>query len=65
MVVCVPSGVTEVEKRSVIEATEEAGARHTYLIEEPIAAAIGAGIDISQPRGNMVVDIGGGTPTLR
>ena len=61
MVVCVPSGVTEVEKRSVIEATEEAGARHTYLIEEPIAAAIGAGIDISQPRGNMVVDIGGGT----
>ena len=58
VVVCVPSGVTEVEKRSVIEATEEAGARHTYLIEEPIAAAIGAGIDISQPRGNMVVDIG-------
>ena len=47
VVVCVPSGVTEVEKRSVIEATEEAGARHTYLIEEPIAAAIGAGIDIS------------------
>ena len=61
VVVCVPSGVTEVEKRSVIEATEEAGARHTYLIEEPIAAAIGAGIDIAQPRGNMVVDIGGGT----
>ncbi len=61
VVVCVPSGVTEVEKRSVIEATEEAGSRHTYLIEEPIAAAIGAGIDISQPRGNMVVDIGGGT----
>ena len=61
VVVCVPSGVTEVEKRSVIEATEEAGARHTYLIEEPIAAAIGAGIDISQPRGNMVVDVGGGT----
>ena len=64
VVVCVPSGVTEVEKRSVIEATEEAGARHTYLIEEPIAAAIGAGIDISQPRGNMVVDIGGGTTGL-
>ena len=61
VVVCVPSGITEDEKRSVIEATEEAGARHTYLIEEPIAAAIGAGIDISQPRGNMVVDIGGGT----
>lgn len=61
VVVCVPSGVTEVEKRSVIDATEEAGARHTYLIEEPIAAAIGAGIDIAQPRGNMVLDIGGGT----
>ena len=61
VVVCVPSGVTEVEKRSVIDATEEAGARHTYLIEEPIAAAIGAGIDIAEPRGNMVVDIGGGT----
>jgi len=61
VVVCVPSGVTEVEKRSVIDATEEAGARHTFLIEEPIAAAIGAGIDISQPRGNMVLDIGGGT----
>ena len=50
VVVCVPSGVTEVEKRSVIDATEEAGARHTYLIEEPIAAAIGAGIDIAEPR---------------
>ncbi|MBR4434793.1 MAG: rod shape-determining protein MreB [Clostridia bacterium] len=61
VVVCVPSGVTEVEKRSVIEATENAGARHTYLIEEPIAAAIGAGIDITQPQGNMIVDIGGGT----
>ncbi len=61
VVVCVPSGVTEVEKRSVIDATEEAGARHTYLIEEPIAAAIGAGIDIAEPRGNMVLDIGGGT----
>ncbi len=61
VVVCVPSGVTEVEKRSVIDATEEAGARHTFLIEEPIAAAIGAGIDISQPRGKMVVDVGGGT----
>ncbi|MEG1560314.1 MAG: rod shape-determining protein MreB [Clostridia bacterium] len=64
VVVCVPSGVTEVERRSVIDATEEAGARHTYLIEEPIAAAIGAGIDISQPRGNMVLDIGGGTTDI-
>ncbi len=61
VVVCVPSGVTEVEKRSVIDATEEAGARHTFLIEEPIAAAIGAGIDISQARGSTVLDIGGGT----
>ncbi len=61
VIVCVPSGVTEVERRSVIEATEEAGARHTALIEEPMAAAIGAGIDIAAPYGNMVLDIGGGT----
>ena len=61
VVVCVPSGVTQVEKRSVIDATEQAGARYAYLIEEPIAAAIGAGIDIAQPNGNMIVDIGGGT----
>lgn len=64
VVVCVPSGVTEVEKRSVIDATEEAGARHTFLIEEPVAAAIGAGIDISQSNGAMVVDIGGGTTDI-
>ena len=61
VVVCVSSGVTQVEKRSVIDATEQAGARYAYLIEEPIAAAIGAGIDIAQPKGNMIVDIGGGT----
>ncbi|KAB3526665.1 rod shape-determining protein [Alkaliphilus serpentinus] len=61
IIVCVPSGVTEVEKRAVIDATNEAGARMTYLIEEPIAAAIGAGLDISKPNGHMVVDIGGGT----
>ena len=61
IVIAVPSGVTEVEKRSVIEVTEEAGARHTALIEEPMAAAIGAGLDISAPNGNMVIDIGGGT----
>lgn len=61
IIVCVPSGVTEVEKRAVIDATMEAGARDVYLIEEPIAAAIGAGIEISQPNGSMVVDIGGGT----
>ena len=64
VVVCVPSGVTEVEKRAVIEATEEAGARHTCLIEEPIAAAIGAGIDIAAASGNMVLDIGGGTTDI-
>ncbi|SHH42513.1 rod shape-determining protein [Sporanaerobacter acetigenes] len=61
IIVCVPSGVTEVEKRAVVEASTQAGAKKTYLIEEPIAAAIGAGIDITQPNGNMVVDIGGGT----
>ena len=61
IIVCVPSGVTEVEKRAVIDATMEAGARDVFLIEEPIAAAIGAGIEISQPSGSMVVDIGGGT----
>jgi len=64
VIVCVLSGVTEVEKRSVIEATEEAGARHTALIEEPMAAAIGAGIDISAPFGSMVIDIGGGTTDI-
>lgn len=64
VVVCVPSGVTEVEKRSVIEAADEAGARKTFLIEEPIAAAIGAGIDIGAPYGSMVLDIGGGTTDI-
>lgn len=61
LIICVPSGVTEVEKRAVIEASNEAGALKTYLIEEPIAAAIGAGLDITEPNGNMIVDIGGGT----
>ncbi len=61
VVVCVPAGVTEVERRSVIDATIDAGARDTYLIEEPLAAAIGAGMDIAKPYGSMVVDIGGGT----
>ena len=61
IIVCVPSGVTEVEKRAVIDATMEAGARDVFLIEDPRAAAIGAGIEISQPNGSMVVDIGGGT----
>ena len=62
--VCVPSGATEVEKKAVEDATFQAGAREVYIIEEPIAAAIGAGIDISKPCGNMVVDIGGGTTDI-
>ena len=62
--VCVPSGVTEVEKKAVEDATYQAGAREVLIIEEPIAAAIGAGIDISRPCGNMVVDIGGGTTDI-
>lgn len=61
VIVCVPSGITEVEKRAVLEAVYEAGAKKAYLIEEPIAAAIGAGIDITEPDGIMIVDIGGGT----
>lgn len=64
IIICVPSGVTGVEKRAVIEASNEAGAKKTYLIEEPIAAAIGAGIDITQPDGNMVIDMGGGTTDI-
>ncbi len=63
-VVCVPSGVTEAEKRCVIEATLEAGARYSYLIEEPMAAAIGAEVDVMQPKGSMVLDIGGGTTDI-
>ncbi|WP_034602259.1 rod shape-determining protein [Clostridiisalibacter paucivorans] len=61
IIVCVPSGVTEVEKRAVVDASNQAGARKTYLIEEPIAAAIGAGLDITKPDGHMVIDSGGGT----
>lgn len=61
IMICIPSRVTEVEKKAVIDAATNAGARKVYLIEEPIAAAIGAGIDISKPCGNMVIDIGGGT----
>ncbi len=61
VVICVPSGVTEVEERTVINAAIDAGARRVYLIEEPMAAALGAGLDIRGPRGQMVVDIGGGT----
>ena len=61
MVLCVPSGITGVEKRAVREAAQSAGARETYIIEEPMAAAIGAGLRVSEPTGNMIVDIGGGT----
>ena len=64
VVVCVPSGVTEVEERTVINAAIEAGARRVYLIEEPLAAALGAGLDIKTPKGHMVVDIGGGTTDI-
>ncbi len=62
--VCVPSGVTEVEKKAVEDATYQAGAREVFIMEEPVAAAIGAGIDISRPCGNMIVDIGGGTSDI-
>ena len=61
VVICVPSGVTEVEERTVINAAIDAGARRVYLIEEPFAAALGAGLDLRSPKGHMVVDIGGGT----
>ena len=64
LIVCVPSGITEVERRAVEEATLAAGARRAYLIEEPMAGAIGAGLPVSEPYGNLVVDIGGGTSEM-
>jgi len=64
IMVCVPSGVTEVEKRAVREATLQAGGKDVFLMEEPVAAAIGAGLDISKPDGTMVIDIGGGTTDI-
>lgn len=64
LIVCVPSGVTEVEKRAVKEAAFQAGGKKVYLIEEPVAAAIGAGIDITAPEGVMIIDIGGGTADI-
>ncbi len=64
VVICVPSGVTEIEERSVLNAAIEAGARRVYLIEEPLAAALGANLDIKGPNGHMVVDIGGGTTDI-
>jgi rod shape-determining protein MreB len=64
MVICVPSGVTEVERRAVRDSGERANAREVYLIEEPVAAAIGVGLDISKPIGNIIIDIGGGTTEI-
>ena len=64
IMMCVPSGITDVEQRAVIEAAREAGAKDIYVIEEPVAAALGAGFDISRPHGTMVVDIGGGTTDI-
>ena len=64
IMICIPSQVTEVEKKAVIDAASQAGARKVYLIEEPIAAAIGAGIDITKPYGSMILDVGGGTADI-
>ena len=62
--ICVPSGITEIERKAVEEATYQAGARDVYMVEEPIAAAIGAGVDVTKPFGNLIVDIGGGTTDI-
>lgn len=64
VIICVPSGVTQVERRAVVEAVKDAGAKEVYLIEEPVAAAIGAGIDLFEPKGHLIVDIGGGTTEI-
>ena len=64
MVICIPSGITEVEKRAVHDSAEHAGAKEVYLIHEPMAAAIGIGIDVLEPMGNMIIDIGGGTSEI-
>jgi rod shape-determining protein MreB len=64
MVICIPSGITEVEKRAVKDSAEHAGAKEVYLIPEPMAAAIGIGVDVMEPKGNMIIDIGGGTTEI-
>ncbi|MCH2043568.1 MAG: rod shape-determining protein [Saprospiraceae bacterium] len=64
MVICIPSGITEVEKRAVFDSAEHVGSRETYLIHEPMAAALGIGLDVTEPIGNMIIDIGGGTTEI-
>nr|GFD22067.1 hypothetical protein [Tanacetum cinerariifolium] len=64
MVICIPSGITEVEKRAVRDSAEHAGAKEVWMIQEPMAAAIGIGIDVEQPVGSMIIDIGGGTTEI-
>jgi len=64
MVIAIPSGITEVEKRAVKDSALHAGAREVYMIEEPVAAAIGVGLPIQEPHGNMIIDIGGGTTEM-
>ncbi|MDG1099409.1 MAG: rod shape-determining protein [Bacteroidia bacterium] len=64
MVICIPSGITEVEKRAVKDSAERSGAKEVYLIHEPMAAAVGIGIDVTKPHGNMIIDIGGGTAEI-
>ena len=64
MVICIPSGITEVEMRAVRESAERVNGKEVYLIHEPMAAAIGIGVDINQPKGNMIIDIGGGTTEI-
>src|SRR4028119_1953497 len=61
MVICIPSSITEVEKRAVKDSAEQAGGREVYLVHEPMAAALGIGIDVEEPVGHMIIDIGGGT----
>ena len=64
MVICIPSGITEVEKRAVFDSAEHVGSRETYLVHEPMAAALGIGLDVTEPVGNMIIDIGGGTTEI-